>query len=204
MGTMNVCHLRVAINTDKSSVPAMPFYQGAAPCPAILESALPLKSSFLSRTIFHVHYFAQNWSLTLVWLQGTDCQLKVSTSCLIVKTIFLTSSCRNIIYQFRIHTTPSFTLMPSHASYWSLIITIQLQHHSSKTYWKVDYTVSLFIMADIIHTVGPTGEQPAQLHSCYSRCLSLMHKHKLKTIAFPCISTGIYGKSVKCGLHVEV
>jgi O-acetyl-ADP-ribose deacetylase (regulator of RNase III) len=50
----------------------------------------------------------------------------------------------------------------------------------------------------VIHTVGPvwhggkTGE-PEKLASCYQRCLELAVFHKLKTIAFPNISTGIYG-----------
>jgi len=45
----------------------------------------------------------------------------------------------------------------------------------------------------IIHTVGPKGEKPEKLSSCYTSCLELVKKHKLKTVAFCCISTGIYG-----------
>lgn len=45
----------------------------------------------------------------------------------------------------------------------------------------------------VIHTVGPIGEQPPALKSCYLRCLEVMVENKLKSIAFPCISTGIYG-----------
>jgi len=45
----------------------------------------------------------------------------------------------------------------------------------------------------VIHTVGPKGEKPELLRSCYSTCLDLMSKNKLRSIAFPCISTGIYG-----------
>nr|CAB3263587.1 O-acetyl-ADP-ribose deacetylase MACROD2-like [Phallusia mammillata] len=45
----------------------------------------------------------------------------------------------------------------------------------------------------VIHTVGPIGENSEKLFSCYRTSLDLLKKHKLRSIAFPCISTGIYG-----------
>ncbi len=49
----------------------------------------------------------------------------------------------------------------------------------------------------VIHTVGPVysrgSDQSALLAACYSNSLALAAKHALKTIAFPAISTGIYG-----------
>lgn len=50
----------------------------------------------------------------------------------------------------------------------------------------------------IIHTVGPQFEennidQVKQLSSCYISCLELALKYNIRTIAFCCISTGIYG-----------
>ncbi|KEP61651.1 UNVERIFIED_CONTAM: macro domain-containing protein [Hammondia hammondi] len=45
----------------------------------------------------------------------------------------------------------------------------------------------------IFHTVGPRGEQPQALRACYLNALELLKKSKYRTIAFPCISTGIYG-----------
>lgn len=45
----------------------------------------------------------------------------------------------------------------------------------------------------MIHTVGPVGEKPALLDSCYRKSLNVLKDHKLKSIAFPCISTGVYG-----------
>jgi len=52
----------------------------------------------------------------------------------------------------------------------------------------------------VIHTVGPRGENPDLLKSCYMNCLGLMAENGLRTIAFPCISTGVYGyPSTKAG-----
>ena len=50
----------------------------------------------------------------------------------------------------------------------------------------------------VIHTVGPVygqhaGSEKNLLASCYTNSLSLAIKHGLTTIAFPAISTGVYG-----------
>lgn len=50
----------------------------------------------------------------------------------------------------------------------------------------------------VIHTVGPVwidgrhGE-PEKLAACYRNSLDLARAHKLRTVAFPAISTGVYG-----------
>lgn len=50
----------------------------------------------------------------------------------------------------------------------------------------------------VIHTVGPVWmggmrDEHALLASCYQKSLDLARREKIKTIAFPGISTGIYG-----------
>ncbi|XP_015432981.1 PREDICTED: macro domain-containing protein CT2219-like isoform X2 [Dufourea novaeangliae] len=45
----------------------------------------------------------------------------------------------------------------------------------------------------VIHTVGPQGEKPEKLRECYENSLAVAKENGLRTIAFPCISTGIYG-----------
>ena len=49
----------------------------------------------------------------------------------------------------------------------------------------------------IIHTVGPVWRYRAPyeddlLRNCYRSCFQLAKKNNIKTIAFPCISTGVY------------
>jgi O-acetyl-ADP-ribose deacetylase (regulator of RNase III) len=50
----------------------------------------------------------------------------------------------------------------------------------------------------VIHTVGPVYEdgrsgEPELLRSCYRESLRLAAERQLASVAFPCISTGVYG-----------
>jgi O-acetyl-ADP-ribose deacetylase (regulator of RNase III) len=49
----------------------------------------------------------------------------------------------------------------------------------------------------VIHTVGPVwhrghNKEDELLANCYRNSLTLAEKHAIRTIAFPCISTGVY------------
>jgi O-acetyl-ADP-ribose deacetylase (regulator of RNase III) len=61
----------------------------------------------------------------------------------------------------------------------------------------------------VIHTVGPvwhggsSGEEDL-LASCYKKCFELARKNNLKSIAFPAISTGVYGFPKKKAARIAV
>jgi O-acetyl-ADP-ribose deacetylase (regulator of RNase III) len=59
-------------------------------------------------------------------------------------------------------------------------------------------TAGKMLAKHVIHTVGPVygrggKEKAEQLASCYRNALTLASKKGLRTIAFPAISTGVYG-----------
>lgn len=58
----------------------------------------------------------------------------------------------------------------------------------------------------VLHTVGPSGEAPSILRSCYRNCLDMAAAHNppLRTIAFPCIATGIRRYPNPSAAHVAL
>ncbi len=73
---------------------------------------------------------------------------------------------------------------------------------------KITKAYNLTTAKWIIHTVGPIFGQDKNeeslLESCYLECLKLAEEKKLSSIAFPCISAGVYGCPIKLSAKVAI
>jgi O-acetyl-ADP-ribose deacetylase (regulator of RNase III) len=61
----------------------------------------------------------------------------------------------------------------------------------------------------VLHAVGPVwhggdSNEDALLASCYRSCFALAEHHELHTLAFPSISTGVYGFPVERAARIAV
>jgi O-acetyl-ADP-ribose deacetylase (regulator of RNase III) len=51
---------------------------------------------------------------------------------------------------------------------------------------------------------GGDNEEPALLSSCYRRCIELAEEKAIASIAFPSVSTGIYGYPIELAAEIAV
>ena len=61
----------------------------------------------------------------------------------------------------------------------------------------------------VIHTVGPVWRggadgEPDLLAACYRNSLALAAEHRLASIAFPAISTGVFGYPLEAAAHIAI
>ncbi|XP_066933474.1 ADP-ribose glycohydrolase MACROD2-like isoform X1 [Clytia hemisphaerica] len=56
----------------------------------------------------------------------------------------------------------------------------------------------------VIHTVGPRNKDGEILKSCYTNVFSLVREKNIKTIAFPCIATGVFGFPIEEATNIAL
>jgi O-acetyl-ADP-ribose deacetylase (regulator of RNase III) len=69
-------------------------------------------------------------------------------------------------------------------------------------------TAGRLLARHVIHTVGPVysrkPEVPALLAACHTSSLALARREGIRTVAFPAISTGVYGYPVELAAEVAL
>jgi len=56
----------------------------------------------------------------------------------------------------------------------------------------------------IIHCVGPSNQNATTLASCYHAALDLAIEHGIRTIAFPCVATGVFGFPIQAAAQIAM
>jgi O-acetyl-ADP-ribose deacetylase (regulator of RNase III) len=61
----------------------------------------------------------------------------------------------------------------------------------------------------VIHAVGPVWQggkagEPELLTACYAAALEVAADYRLRSVAFPCISTGIYGYPIEQAAKIAI
>jgi O-acetyl-ADP-ribose deacetylase len=87
--------------------------------------------------------------------------------------------------------------------------TIRARQSGCKTGEAVLTTAGRLPAKCVIHTVGPVWQGGKQgeaelLANCYKSSLALAAAHGVKTIAFPSISTGMYGYPIVQACHIAL
>src|SRR5205085_2493172 len=87
---------------------------------------------------------------------------------------------------------------------------IRASHHRDglPTGEAVITTAGRLLARRVIHTVGPvytkSADAPALLAACHTNSLALAVAEGLRTIAFPAISTGVYGYPLELAAPVAL
>ena len=72
---------------------------------------------------------------------------------------------------FSVNSLRCFQKVPT--TFTSIVYTTQMFQSISR---------SFYVCLDVIHTVGPIGEQEGKLKSCYTKCLQLVKQHNLQSV----------------------
>ena len=56
----------------------------------------------------------------------------------------------------------------------------------------------------VVHIDGPQHHEQKKLEECYENCLKLVHDNHIKSVAFCCISTGIYNYPNRDAAHIAL
>jgi O-acetyl-ADP-ribose deacetylase (regulator of RNase III) len=103
----------------------------------------------------------------------------------------LTAECNAIIRQYG-HISTGQTVLTSSCNLSKMKMKMNNNVHKQKQNQKQPKERQIRY---ILHTVGPTTDNRRLLYSCYCSTLTLCVEHNIRSVAFPCVSTGVFGFS---------